>query len=142
MDARVLLVDDEAEFVEVIAERMENRGLQVSTANDGQTALKIASEKYFDAIILDLAMPGMDGIETLKRLLIQNPDLQVILLTGKATLEKGIEAVKLGAVEFLEKPAKIDLLLEKILKAQGERLLLNEKRAEKTVAEIMKRKGW
>lgn len=142
MDARVLLVDDEVDFIDVLAERMEARGLQVDKANDGQSALKIASQKYFDAIILDMAMPGMDGIETLKRLMIQNPDLQVILLTGKATLQKGIEAVKLGAVEFLEKPADIDLLLEKIFEAQSERHILSEKRAEQTVSEIMKHRGW
>src|SRR4030042_4766153 len=121
MDAKILLVDDEEDFTGVLAERMIARGLQVDTANSGVKGVELARDRYYDAIILDLAMPGMDGIETLKRLLVRNPDLQIILLTGRATLQKGIEAVKLGAVEFLEKPAKIDLLLEKAQTAQNRR---------------------
>ncbi len=142
MDAKILLVDDEADFTAILAERMQARGLSVDIGNNGEEAIKLAQAHYYDAIILDLAMPGMDGLETLKRLLIRNPDLQVILLTGKATLEKGIEAVKLGAVEFLEKPANIDQLLEKVHTAQIRRLELNEQRAEETVKGILQRKGW
>lgn len=142
MEASVLLVDDEIDFTTVLSERLTNRGLAVFTASSGEAALEQIQGRYFDAVVLDLAMPGMDGIETLRQLMLRNPDLQVMLLTGRATLEKGIEAVKLGAVEFLEKPVKIDLLIEKIYKAQLRRLQLNEKRAEKTMSEIMKRKGW
>jgi len=142
MNAKVLLVDDEEEFTEILSERMETRGLQVDTANNGFNAIELAAQKSFDAIILDLAMPEMDGIETLRQLLVKNPDLQIILLTGHATLEKGIEAVKLGAVEFLEKPVNIDKLLEKVYEAQMKRIELYEMRAEETLSEIMKRKGW
>lgn len=142
MEPKILLVDDETDFTTVLAERMIARGLRVDTANNGNDGIKLAKANNYDAIILDLAMPGMDGIETLKQLLTRNPDLQIILLTGKATLQQGIEAMKHGAVEFLEKPVKIDVLLEKVQSAQIQRLELNQKHAENTVAEIMKRRGW
>ena len=140
--AKVLLVDDEVEFTEVLAERMQARGLSVVVAASGPEAIEKARETVFDAVILDLAMPGMDGIETLKRLLALNPDLQVILLTGRATVQKGIEAVKSGAVEFLEKPAKLEVLLEKIEKAKTDRFLLTQKRMTEDINEILKSKGW
>lgn len=139
---RILLVDDEQEFVQALSERMESRGLQVDAATSGETALEKVKEKSYDAVILDLAMPGMDGIETLKNMLEENPDLQVILLTGRATVQKGIEAVKLGALDFLEKPAKIDLLLEKIKEAKTNRIILVEKRNEEKIRKIMGTKGW
>lgn len=142
MDAKVLLVDDEEDFTTVLSERMETRGLQVDCAVSGHLALALVDQNYYDAVILDMSMPGMDGIETLRRMLARNPDLQVILLTGQATVEKSVTAIKLGAVEFLEKPADIDMLLNKIMKAQVKRLELNEKRAEMTISEIMKSKGW
>jgi FixJ family two-component response regulator len=87
-------------------------------------------------------MPGMDGMETLKRLLKDKPDLQVILLTGYATLEKGIEAVKLGAMDFLEKPAEIQKLMEKIEKAKANKMLLVEERNEERLKGILKSKSW
>lgn len=139
---RVLLVDDEKEFVEALSERMENRGVQVDAAHSGLEALDKAKGKPYDAVILDLAMPGIDGIETLKRLLEMNPDLQVILLTGHATVQKGIEACKLGALDFLEKPAKLEVLLEKIKEAQTNKIMLVEKRSEEKIKKIMSSKGW
>ena len=84
----------------------------------------------------------MDGIETLKRMLADNPDLQVILLTGHATLAKGVEAMKLGAMDFLEKPAEIQKLMEKIEQAKANRMLLVEKRSEEKLKEILKTKWW
>ena len=140
--ARVLIVDDEKAFSAVLAERMKNRGLQVDTVESGDEALKQITKATYDAVILDLAMPRLDGIETLKRMLDISPDLQVILLTGQATVEKGIEAVKQGAMEFLEKPADIHLLVEKIEKARDKKTLLFEKRMEDAVSDIIKKKGW
>jgi DNA-binding NtrC family response regulator len=139
---RVLLVDDEKEFVEALSERMANRGVQVDAASDGLEALNKVKGKSYDAVILDLAMPGMDGIETLRRLLEMNPDLQIILLTGHASVEKGIEACKLGALDFLEKPAKLDVLLEKIKEAQTNRIMLVEKRSEERIKKLIGSKGW
>ena len=139
---RILLVDDEEEFTRILSKRMQSRGIGVDTAASGREALEKVKEHSYDAIILDLAMPEMDGIETLKLLLAENPALQVILLTGHATLQKGIEAVKLGAMDFLEKPAEIEKLLEKIHQAKSRRMLLVEKLAEERIKNIIESKWW
>lgn len=142
MSARVLLIDDEVDFTEVLAERMRTRGLEVDTAESGVEGINRAKKKYYDAIILDMAMPGMDGIETLKLLLADNPDSQVILLTGRATVQKSVEALKLGAVEFLEKPADIKMLTDMVIEAQKKKAELFEKRMEDGVKKITRQKGW
>ncbi len=139
---RVLLVDDEIDFVEVLADRLTVRSLEVSTATSGEEALKCAAERTFDAIVLDMAMPGMDGLETLEGLLEINPDLQVILLTGRATLEQAATAIRIGALDLLEKPADLDTLVEKIEKAATKRWSLEEKRIEEKVSDIIRKKGW
>lgn len=140
--ATVLLVDDEEDFTAILAERMEERGLEVDVSSSGQDAIRQVEDKAYDAVVLDLAMPGMNGIETLKKLLAKKPDLQVILLTGRATVRDGVEAMASGAVEFLEKPADLDTLLKHIEKASVDRVLLTEKRVEKTITEILRKKGW
>lgn len=139
---RVLLVDDEKDFTDTLAERMAARGLQADVCADGAEALELARSKTYDAVVLDLAMPGMDGIATLKGLLANNPDLQVILLTGRATLQQGLEAIKSGAMEFLTKPPDIDRLIEKISEARTKKERLTEQRIEKTLSEILRTKGW
>ncbi len=141
-ESTVLLVDDEEEFVSALAERLEVRGLKVDTAGDGETAVEKAGKRAFDAVLLDMAMPGMDGIATLKRLLELNPELQVILLTGRATLGQAVEAMKLGALDFLEKPADIEKLVARIADAAEKRSLLEEKRIEGEITDIMRKKGW
>ena len=141
-EENVLLVDDEPEFTQILSERMESRGVSVDTAATGPEALEKVRGKSYDAIVLDLSMPGMDGIETLKRLLQDNPELQVILLTGYATLQKGIEATKLGAMDFLEKPAEIQKLMEKIQQAKANKMLLVEKRVEEKIKGILGTKSW
>jgi len=140
--AKVLLVDDEEDFTATLSERMEDRGLDVDVSSSGPDAIERVQKKGYDAVVLDLAMPGMDGIETMKRLLAENPDLQVILLTGRGTVRSGVEAMSAGAMEFLEKPADLDLLLKKIDKAQANRVLLMEKRVEETITDILRTKGW
>jgi len=142
MSIKVLLVDDEKDFTEVLSERMEARGFRVEIADSGPVAINKVKEKSYDAIILDMAMPEMDGIDVLKILLKENSDLQIIFLTGHATLEKGIEAVKLGAVDFMEKPVDIDKLLEKVNEAKTKRDLLSEKKTENDIKDILKKKGW
>lgn len=139
---KVLLVDDEPEFTRILSQRMETRGVAIDVAASGPEALEKVKDTSYDAIILDLAMPRMDGIETLKRLLQENPDLQVILLTGYATLEKGVEAMKLGAMDFLEKPAEIQQLLEKIEQAKTNKMLLVEERMEERLKNILGTRWW
>lgn len=138
----VLLVDDEELFVTALAKRMAKRGFTVDTAPDGNAALDAVRQRSFDAIVLDLAMPGMDGIETLRKLLAINPDLQIILLTGHGSVQTGVDAMKHGAVDFLEKPADFHELLQKIEQAAAQKMLLIEKHAEEAVDEILRKKGW
>ncbi len=137
---RVLLVDDEKEFTDTLSERMTIRDIEVDTASSGAEALEKAKKTTYDAIVLDLSMPGMDGMETLKRLLEDNPDLQIILLTGHASLEKSVEAVKMGAMDFLEKPAEIQQLLEKIDQAKTNKMILVEEKAAMKIKDIMRDK--
>ncbi len=142
MAEKVLLIDDEVEFLENLSERMRVRGMEVSTAQTTDDAVSAVEEGEFDAIVLDLQMPGMNGIEMLKVIKARRPDMQVILLTGQATLEAGIEAMKLGAMDFMEKPADIDSLTEKIKKAQAKKMVLVEKKTEGKVKDILSKKGW
>ncbi|MCB2199712.1 response regulator [bacterium] len=139
---RVLLVDDEKDFVELLAERLAGRGLTVDTCSTGNEALERSGGGNYDAVVLDLEMPGMDGIETLKKLLAEQPELQVIFLSGRGTLKTGIEAVKEGALEFLEKPADISTLLTHIEEAKTRRIVLVEKRMQDEIADVLRRKGW
>lgn len=140
--ADVLLVDDEEQFLKVLSKRLEGRGMKVDTSTSGEDALNRVKGKEFDAIILDLAMPGMSGIETLKRIRSENPDVQIIMLTGHGTVETGIEAMKAGAVDFLEKPADLNKIMEKISEAKRKRIILFEKKHEEHIKEILKSKGW
>jgi DNA-binding NtrC family response regulator len=142
MDEKVLLVDDEGEFLDTLAERMRNRGMQVSTSMSAVDAIHKAVAEDFDVIILDLLMPGMDGIQALKALKERKPDLQVILLTGHATVQKGVEAMKLGAMDLLEKPADINQLTEKIKNAKVQKMVLVEHKAEEKIRDILKSKSW
>lgn len=116
MNEKVLLVDDEQDFLEAMAARMRVRGLKVSTTTSTIDALSMAENESFDVIVMDLMMPEMEGLEALKALRDQKPDSQIILLTGYATKEMETEALKLGAVDLIEKPADIERLLEKIKK--------------------------
>jgi DNA-binding NtrC family response regulator len=142
MGNKILLVDDEEEFARTLAERLETRGLRVDVAFSGEEALEKARKKNFDAIILDLAMPGMDGIDTLKKFREINPDLQIIILSGQATVEKGVEAMKLGAVDLMEKPADLKDLLAKIEEASSKKALLVEKQIDDQLKDIIGKKGW
>ena len=139
---RVLIVDDEAELVSALEERLNLRGFEASGVTTGAEALSTIAEMPFDVVLLDLKMPGVGGLEVIRRIKEDRPGLQVILLTGHATLERGIEAIKLGAMDFLEKPAEIQKLMEKIRTAKANRMLLVEKRAEAKLKDILKTKGW
>ena len=140
--ANVLLIDDEQQFLKVLEERLETRGLKVNTATSGEDALTLIDDRNFDAIVLDLAMPGIDGIETLRLLKEKNPDLEIIMLTGHATVQKGIEAMKLGAEDFLEKPVDLSILLERISEAKNKRILILEKKSQEAIKKIIKSKAW
>jgi DNA-binding NtrC family response regulator len=140
--ANILLVDDEEEFLKVLSQRLEGRGMKVDTSTTGEAAIEKAQSKGFDAIVLDLAMPGVDGMETLKRIKNENPDLQIIMLTGHASVDKGVEAIKEGAVDFMEKPVDLNKLLKKIEEAKNQRVLIVEKQHQEKIKEILKSKSW
>ncbi len=142
MAEKVLLIDDEVEFLSTLAERMEIRGMNVATASNADAAVTALDSSEYDAIVLDLQMPDMNGIELLKVIKKSHPDMQVILLTGKATLEAGVQAMKLGAMDFMEKPADIDSLTEKIKKAQAKKMVIVEKSTADKVDKILASKGW
>ncbi len=139
---RVLLVDDEEEFVRALAKRLRTRGLEVEITGDGESAVEKVKQNGFDVVVLDLAMPGIDGLETLKRLREVNEDLQVVLLTGHGSIKSGVEAIKGGAVDFLEKPAEFSELLTKIKEASAQHTLLIEKRRAERVNDILRGRGW
>jgi two-component system, OmpR family, response regulator len=137
---RVLLVDDEEKFIEVLSQRLKTRGVDAETSTSGDEALVKIKNRNFDAVVLDVMMPGMGGIETLKRIREENPEVQIIMLTGRGTVEKAIEAMKEGAIDFLEKPADINKLLDKISEAKEKKILLVMKNIEETVKGLLQRR--
>ncbi|MEJ2186146.1 MAG: response regulator [Gemmatimonadota bacterium] len=141
-ETTVLLVDDEEEFLAALAARLEMRSLAVDTATTGTAALEKAEQRTYDAILLDMAMPGLDGLSTLKRLLAINADLQVIVLTGRATLAQAVEAMKAGALDLIEKPADIDTLVARIEEAARRRSSLDDQRVQRRIEEITRKMGW
>ena len=114
MTPHLLLVDDEAEFVATLSERLELRGFSTRTRRDGESALSLVETERFDAVVLDLLMPGMNGLETLKEIRIRNPDLPVILLTGHGSTREGMTGMRLGAADYLIKPVSIEELVGKL----------------------------
>lgn len=115
---RVLLVDDEAPFAMNLSRLLQNRNFEVVTAFDGFQALEaVKSPGAFDVAVLDVQMPGMDGMATLKAIKKQSPQTEVIMLTGHATLQSGIQAIREGAFDFLMKPCDIEDLTTKIREA-------------------------
>ena len=117
MKIRVLLVDDEESFVEALAERLRARGLHATTAYSGDDALARLNEGDFDVVILDMVMPGKDGIQTLNEIKHYKPLVEVILLTGFATLDTAVASLQRGAFCYLMKPADMSDLLRNILNA-------------------------
>lgn len=125
---RVLIVDDEQDFLETIVKRLKARAIDVTGVESGYQALEVISERDFDVVILDVKMPGIDGIETLREMKKKKPLLEVIMLTGHASVESGIQGMQLGAFDYVMKPVALDELLEKVRQAY-ERKLIQEGKA-------------
>jgi len=121
-DLKVLLVDDEEEFVKALAERLKMRDLESDTVFNGDQALAFVEKKEPDVMVLDLKMPGIDGIEVLKRVKKAYPKIEVIILTGHGTEKDEKRAKELGAFDYMEKPAEIDDLVSRIKKAYKRRV--------------------
>jgi DNA-binding response OmpR family regulator len=111
---KALIVDDEEEFLETLAERFRLRGLETRTASDGENALNLITEDPPDYVILDVMMPGMSGLEVLQAIKETNPQIEVILLTGRGSTQDGIKGMQLGAADYLMKPIDIDELIQKM----------------------------
>lgn len=142
MKIKVMIVDDEKEFVDALASRLEIRNYNVSTAFSGREALNRLEDGEVDVVLLDVLMPGLTGIETLKKIKETMPLVQVIMLTGNATVEDGIDGMKLGAFDFLIKPADTSKLVEKILSAFELKAAHEEKIRQAEVENIVARRGW
>ena len=121
---KVLLVDDEEDFRKTLANRLRKRHFEVDEAESGPQALEALGRRVSDVVVLDVRMPGMDGLEALKRIKENHPQAEVIMLTGHASVESGIEGMRLGAFDYLMKPCNINDLTEKIQDAYQRKLAL------------------
>jgi DNA-binding NtrC family response regulator len=139
---RVLLVDDEEEFVETLAQRLEVRDFEVTTALSGAEALERLELAEVDIVVLDLQMPGIDGIQVLRQIKEQKPLIEVIMLTGHATVQTAIDGMKMGAFDFLIKPTETEELVEKINRAFSRKAEHDQRIREAEIDEIVKRRGW
>ncbi|MGE4537763.1 MAG: response regulator [Desulfovibrio sp.] len=127
MGLRVLAVDDEADFIETLVKRFTYRQIPVTAASSGAQALELMESQDFDVVILDMRMPGMDGMTVLREIKKRHPLVEVIILTGHASVEAGMEGMSLGAYDYVLKPVDFGELLGKARKAH-ERKKLNEAR--------------
>ncbi len=129
--ARILLVDDEVAFTTNMSKLLSRRGFEVTAVNDGETAVATIEDEEYDVVVLDLRMPGMDGMAALKVMKRKRPLLEVIILTGHGSVESGIQGMHLGAFDYAMKPIQISELQEKIEEAFA-RKLIQEKVTRKT----------
>lgn len=130
-EIRVLLVDDEVEFVDTLAKRMKKRKLKTSSVNSGEDALEFLGQHLTDVVILDVKMPGIDGIQTLREIKQQYPLVEVIMLTGHANVEVAIQGMEIGAFDYLMKPMAIDDLVYKIQDAYKKKFIQEKKIGER-----------
>ncbi len=124
---RVLIVDDEPDFVETIVKRLRGKGLEVEGVLNGKDAIALLDEAEFDVCVLDVKMPGMDGIETLSEMKKKNSLMEVIMLTGHGSVESGIRGLQLGAYDYIMKPVPFGDLLQKITQAYERKVLEKER---------------
>jgi two-component system, NtrC family, sensor kinase len=136
VDMNVLLVDDEKHFREILVKRLAQRGIGALQASDGEEALRLLEEKPVDVIVMDVKMPRMNGIETLRHVKEQYPATEVIMLTGHASTQDGVDGIKSGAFDYLTKPIEFEQLLRKIRQAQNK---IKRAQAEKKEAEFRER---
>ncbi len=140
--ANVLLVDDEVPFVEAMTRRLTKRDVHIVSAYSGDEALaKLEKGRNIEVVILDVKMPGMDGTETLREIKRGYPLVEVVMLTGHATVESAIEGMKLGAYDYLMKPCDIDELISKVKEATAKKRQHEDKIIEARMKEITGRRA-
>ena len=133
---RVLVVDDEDDFRETFIKRLQKREHDVTGAESGEKALEILDNQLFDVVILDVKMPGMGGIKTLQEMKRKRPLMEVIMLTGHSTVETAIDGMKIGAFDYIMKPADFDELLEKMSLACEKKRTHEQKIQESRIREL------
>ena len=134
---KVLLVDDEVIFAENMSSLLDTRGYQVTAVNNGESALTALQENGFDVVVLDLKMPGMGGIQTLKEIKKLEIMAEVLILTGHGAIDTALEAVKIGAYDYLTKPCEIDELIEKIEEAREKKGKKEKKDLNKKIRNVV-----
>lgn len=143
VEPTVILVDDEVPFVEAMTRRLSKKQLKLLTALSGEEAMQVLDgNTQVDVVILDVKMPGMGGIETLKQIRMAHPLMEVIMLTGHATVESSIEGMKQGAYDYLMKPCDMEVLLEKVMLATEKKRDHEEKIREAKIKELLSKKGY
>jgi DNA-binding NtrC family response regulator len=135
---KLLMVDDEVKFLESISKRLALKNFDVTTAATGQEAIASAEKGFFDVAVLDFQMPGMDGVQVLNALKERHKYIEIIMLTGHATVDSAVEATKLGAFKYLEKPYAFEKLVEVIKEAYEARLKKKFEHNKKRMDEIQK----
>lgn len=127
MRFKVLVVDDEDDFLQTLVNRLRVRNVDVKGVDSGEKALQALERDQVDVVILDVKMPGMDGVDVLGEMKRKWPLIEVIMLTGHASIESGIEGMRLGAFDYIMKPADIDDLMDKMRRAHEKKLNHEEK---------------
>jgi DNA-binding NtrC family response regulator len=142
IEPTILLIDDEQAFVTALQKRLSLRNVTVLTAHSGEEGLgKLQTSPDVDVVLLDVKMPGMDGITALKHIKSRHPIVEVIMLTGHATVESAIEGMKLGAYDYLMKPCEVEELLAKVNEATSKKRAHQSKILEATGRELQRRRG-
>jgi len=135
---KLLMVDDEIKFLESISKRLVLKNFDVTTASNGKEAIASAEKGLFDVAVVDFQMPGMDGTQVLKALKDKHKYLEIIMLTGHATVDSAVDCTKLGAFKYLEKPYAFEKLVEAITEAYQARLKKKFEHNQKRIEEIQK----
>ena len=135
---KLLMVDDEVKFLESISKRLVLKNFDVTTASNGEDAVASAEKGLFDVAVVDFQMPGMDGTQVLKALKDKHKYLEIIMLTGHATVDSAVECTKLGAFKYLEKPYAFEKLVDAITEAYEARLKKKFEHNQKRIKEIQK----
>ena len=133
----LLLVDDEERFLETTKMLLEKNNVKTFTATNGLDALKILNDQHIDVVILDVKMPNIDGVEVLRRIKQKHPLVEVIMLTGHASVESAVEGLKLGAFDYVIKPSEITTLIEKANKAYDKKQDMEGERRKSKIEKII-----
>src|SRR5512143_3441143 len=126
--SHILIVDDERPILSSVGGVLKDEGYEVSTAETGTEAIRMMKESAPDLVLLDVWMPGMDGLEALARMREMNPDAAVIVMSGHGSIDTAVKAVKLGAYDFIEKPLSLDKLSLSVKNALDKKRLEEENR--------------